>query len=400
MNKTYDNSISTQELCKEYDWYQNSFSDIVQNSCDDFFGANFKLNLIAISQNINYVINKEPCFVTKIGINKDYEVFFRLSAKAVKLILDKSLGELKTKFNLNKISELEAKVITSFNSNLFKAIKQNLNDPNPKELSRKNYDTVNLTFLIEENDQMSKKNGKVIVTLPKALMTPQQIVSTGEKFSENDFPQTETFAKVVVGSTKFSLYNLKNLEQGDIVVFDNSNIDTLNLLIQGQEKTFTINPNMELLISEEINEGENNMADNHNIWDNIEVEIKAEFDSVKISLGELKDIENGLVIDLASLYDNNVTLKVEGKTVASGSLVIVNDRYGVKINNVIAQASGQSEDSQEENYEENLDENESEEFDDEEFDDEDEDLEEDDEENAEGGEEFDYSDFELDDDNI
>lgn len=30
-------------------------------------------------------------------------------------------------------------------------------------------------------------------------------------------------------------------------------------------------------------------------------------------------------------------MKVEGKPIASGSLVIVNDRYGVKINNVIAQ---------------------------------------------------------------
>ena len=47
--------------------------------------------------------------------------------------------------------------------------------------------------------------------------------------------------------------------------------------------------------------------------DSIEVDMYAEFDAVKIKLGELKDIEEGLVVDLTSLYDNKVTLKVEGE---------------------------------------------------------------------------------------
>ncbi len=400
MNEKFNNSIATKELCKEYNWYQNTFSNVVQNSFNDFFGENFKLNLIAISQNINYLLDKEPCFVTKAKINNDYEVFFRLTNKAVKLILDKSLGELKSKFDLNKISELEAKVITNFNSNLFKSIKQNLNEPDPKELKRKNFDIVNLTFLIEDSDIQSKKSGKIVMTLPHVLLTPDKIISNEEKFSEEDFQETETLAKIIVGSTKFSLYNLKNLEMDDIVVFDNSNIENLTLEIQGEEKSFNINPNMELLISEEINEGDDNMGDHQNIWDNIEVEMKAELDSVKITLGELKDIENGLVIDLASLYDNNVTLKVEGRPVATGSLVIVNDRYGVRINNVIAQQSEEHSEEYSENTEEDLPQEEEGEEYDEEYDDEIEDEEDFDKEESENGEDFDYSDFELDDDNI
>ena len=76
-----------------------------------------------------------------------------------------------------------------------------------------------------------------------------------------------------------------------------------------------------------------------NIWDSIEVDMNAEFDAVKVSLGDLKKIEAGLVVDLTSLYDNNVTLKVEGKSIASGSLVIVNDRYGVKIDKIYAKGA-------------------------------------------------------------
>lgn len=72
-----------------------------------------------------------------------------------------------------------------------------------------------------------------------------------------------------------------------------------------------------------------------NIWDNITVEIGAEFETAKITLGELKQISQGLVVDIGSIYENRVELKVENKIVAKGELVIINDRYGVKIDEVI-----------------------------------------------------------------
>ena len=141
--------------------------------------------------------------------------------------------------------------------------------------------------------------------------------------------------------------------------------------------------------------------------------MNAEFDSVKVTLGELKSIENGLVVDLTSLYDNNVTLKVEGKPIASGSLVIVNDRYGVKINQVLtpdvpktkaapalSNTEGE-EDTLQVNYDdegENEDNYSSEDSYDNSNEDE---TPSGDEEGGENDdEEFDYSDFELEDENI
>jgi flagellar motor switch protein FliM len=78
---------------------------------------------------------------------------------------------------------------------------------------------------------------------------------------------------------------------------------------------------------------EDNM-ENSNLWDSIQVDMSAEFDKVKVPLGELKSIEDGLIVDLCSVYDNKVSLKVGGKLVASGSLVIINDRFGVRIEHV------------------------------------------------------------------
>lgn len=405
MEDKLQNSISTKQLFKEYNWYQNVFPAMIQKSYDEFFNPNFKLELIGISKNINCLIDNESCFVTKIRIDEEYDMFFRLTDKAIAIILNKVLGESKSKFNINKISELEAKVITSFNDYMFEHLKPVLQEPPQAELKRSNFDLIHLTFIIKEVEEYNKKTGKVIITLPLALLNPETVTSSGEKFSQSDFPTSETLAKVFVGKTRFSLYDLKNLESDDVVVFENSDIESLTLSINGEDLPVRLNPNMDLLIPEE-NDGGDNMSDTHqNIWDSIEVEMYAEFDAVKISLGELKDIEDGLVVDLTSLYNNNVTLKVEGKPIASGSLVIVNDRYGVKINNVIADGGGMAPSDSGEQYEENSYENEenSDEYNDEnsEYEESNDSYEQGDEtSNNEDEEEFDYSDFELEDENI
>lgn len=134
-----------------------------------------------------------------------------------------------------------------------------------------------------------------------------------------------------------------------------------------------------------------------NLWDSIEVEMQAQFDTVKITLGELKNIEQGLVVDLTSIYDNKVTLSVEDKPIARGSLVIVNDRYGVKIDEVIAGGKTEAQPAAEEQTEEHPEDVSA----NEETTAEEQPAEEENSENPSGDEdEFDYSDFELEDEDI
>ncbi len=335
-NTEIQHSISTEELFKQYDWFQSTFSSILQNASDNFFTSIFKIDFIGLSKNINCLLDNEPCFVTKIKINQEYDMFFRLTEKTIDIILDKVLGKAKNRFNINKISELEAKIITAFNSFMYDELKPKLSKPDPKELRRTDFNMINLTFILKSRDEGAKDAGKIIVTLPAGLLHPEQIVSNEEKFQNTDFPNCEILAKVIVAKMRFPLFEIQNLELDDVVVFENSNIEQMILSIQDELLDINLNPNMNLLLPSENNaEGEDKMASS-NIWDNIEVEMNAEFDAVKISLGELKNIEDGLVVDLTSLYDNNVVLKVEGNPIASGTLVIVNDRYGVKINKILA----------------------------------------------------------------
>jgi flagellar motor switch protein FliN/FliY len=396
MNDKLKNSISTDQLCKEYNWYQDTFPNAVQNSCDEFFEPHFNLNLIAVSKNINCLQGSDSYFVTKIKIDNNYEMFFRLTDVAIDVILSTILGRAKQKFNINNITDLETRIIASFNDFMFENLKNLLSEPNSVELKRTNFDTIHLTFIVQTKDGEDNKCGKIIITLPQALLNPIAIESSGQSyFTEEDFPESETEGKVYIGKTKFSVFDLKNLEVEDVVVFENSNTEKVQLNVKGEDFTVYLSPNMEILIPEEV-DGGNDMSDaNQNIWDSIEVEMIAEVDSVKITLGELKNIESGLVVDLTSLYDNNVTLKVEGKPIATGSLVIVNDRYGVKINNVIANGNSASYSEANEEVEPEEYSSEAEEVVEATSNDESEEETSNSEE-----EEFDYSDFELEDENI
>ncbi len=330
------NSIDYKELYAQYNWFANSYLPAVQNACDEFFLPGFKFILLGISKNINTLMDKDAYFVTKIRVDKLHDMFFRTSEEAVGIILDKILGKPNSRFNLNKLTDLEAKIITSFNDFMFNTLSQFL-VPAPPVLKRTNFDVVHLTFLIK--DIAANKVAKFIITLPEELLNPEVVTSQEDKFDYGDFETSVINVAVKIGTTRFKLIDVKNIEVDDIVVFDDSNINHMVLKFKDYETDINLNPNLGLVIPVDNDGGNEDMAgESTNLWDSIEVDMSAQFDTVKITLGELKNIEKGLVVDLTSIYENKVTLSVENKPVARGELVIVNDRYGVKIDEVIAPA--------------------------------------------------------------
>lgn len=378
------------ELYTQYDWFSREYPNAIQNACDEFFLPGFQFILLGISKNVNNLMDKDAYFVTKVMIDKLHDMFFRLSEKTVAMILDKILGRAESKFNLNKLTDLEAKIITGFNDYVYNAISQFL-IPAPPAIKRENFDVIHLTFLMKDIDK--NVTSKFIITLPQALLKPDIIDSSEEKFNYGDFASSIIEAEIKVGTTRVKLIDVKNMDVDDIVVFDNSDTQHMVLKYRDYEKDINLNPNLGLVLPFDNDEGESEMADNTNLWDSIEVEMSAQFDAVKITLGELKNIESGLVVDLTSIYDNKVTLSVENKPIARGELVIVNDRYGVKIDEVIVNTDKNSEaalqDEDEIPQEETFEEDNQEIVEEQPF-----------EENSDEEDEFDYSDFELEDEDI
>lgn len=384
--KTEDKIIAKDELYTQYNWFYQSFLPAIQTACSEFFSELFDFQLISVSKNVNILFQGDDYFVTKIRIDKQHDAFFRCSEGAVSIILDEILGK-KKKFSLENITELEAKIISSFNDYLYNSILSFLLPPPPKTPKRKNFDTIHLTFFIKE--KQANRGAKFIISIPQVLLAPEVITPQNEKFDVSSFKSSKLDVKIKIGTTKFQLKELKNLEKEDIVVFEDSNINSMTLVYNDYEKDFKITPNPGLVTSID-NNGGHTMEEtslSQSLWDDIQIEMGAEFEKVKITLGELKNIEEGLVLDLNSVYDNRISLKVENKTIAKGELVIINDRYGVRIDEVFASEKNQAEQISQyppetEEEEQQLQEQELV------------------EEPENSDEEFDYSDFELDDQDI
>ena len=335
--KNNNNIESPSQLYYEYDWFGKLFPVALQKSCDGFFLPGLRCDLIGVSKNINLLQVKDSYFVTKVRIDKFYDMYLRMSSDCISLLLIKGLGKAGRPFNIERITDLEKAVLTGFNDYVSRIIIPFLEPPPVVNFTRTNFDMTQLTFMLTDEDD---KNlfGRFIISIPDGRLSPDKIVSTGDKFTYEEFYECNTSVRLVVGRTRFSVDELKSLEVGDLVVFEDSNLSELTLYVNDDVKKVLINPNFDIELPYNKDNGGGEMAEKavpKNLWDTIEVDMYAEIDPVKITLGNLKKIELGQIVDVAALYENKITLRVENKVIGHGELVIVNDRYGVKISDIL-----------------------------------------------------------------
>ena len=336
MENTIDNSIKTSfssELYRQFGWFDDTFVPPVQEASDEFFDKGFEFKLVSISENMNVLTKSESFFVTKVQVGPRNDIFIRISQSAISVILDKILGKTNKRFDLSSISDLEAKIITSFNDYLYEKISGNIN----KENLTKYPEEINMSYFVR--NMSSDESARFVISVPKQMLNPLTLAEPENPLNDRIFKDALSEVNLHVGSTMFSVNDIKHISVGDIVVFENSNSHEMTLVCDNILQKFNLNPNEELIIPYDYNGGDemDNSQNITNLWDSLQVEMSAEFDKIKISLGELKDIQEGLVVDISSVYNNKVALKVGNKIIAKGELVIINDRYGVKISNVTAE---------------------------------------------------------------
>ena len=163
-------------------------------------------------------------------------------------------------------------------------------------------------------------------------------------FKDEDFLTSGASVRLKAGSSKITFEELQNLASDDIIVLENSELSKMTLLSGEVETKFNIKINPSLIINLENNEEEDEnyiqtyeeVKMSKNLWDDIQIEINAEFEKVKMTIGELKQISQGQIVDLGSIFDNEISLFVEDRKVAKGELIIINDRYAVRLNEVLS----------------------------------------------------------------
>ena len=134
------------ELNLSFDWFSRNFKNNIEESFCDFWERDFDVKFLCLSENTNFLAQNEEFFVTKIRLNKELSVFVRLSKNLVKNLVENTLGSNGKRFDINKISELEAKILTGFNNYMYKSFASSIKQSDELPKNNTNYNEYNLTF--------------------------------------------------------------------------------------------------------------------------------------------------------------------------------------------------------------------------------------------------------------
>ena len=332
----YTSNFST-KINDSFYWFKKVLFQKTRERMREFLLSDFDIKLIGISEKDNVFFVGEEYFVTRIKVDKQNEVFLRISSPLMNMILENSLGRTEGEFIPENMSELEAKILTGLNDYIFKGLSPFL--VKDKAIDEEtNTNLAHLTFVAKNKDN---NVGKLILSIPINLLPEVRAFSPTQNFDMDSFPKYKVPVKIITGKTEIKLYDIQHIESGDIVVLEQSNIKKMIIDVYGSKKEFNINPETSIITGID-NDSEGDSMEDFNkkegtMWDVIPVEITAEFESVTISLGELKQISEGVIVDVGSIYENKIFLKVENKPVASGELIIINDKYAVRVDEVFGE---------------------------------------------------------------
>lgn len=335
-------------LKRSFNWYSNILLPLLKSASQEFLCREFEFYLQGISYEPNPLWKDCDYFVTQSSLTKKHQSLLKISDSGVKLILDDLFGEDdKSKFfDIRKLTDLEAQIISGYSKFALKELEKAFKDKKKLEKKYSQVTEYNIIYfsIYVKSMESDEEAARIILSLPEFAFIEPELINYPEPLDAVDIMQFSsgyTYATVFVGKTKVCLEDISLLEFDDVVILENSNIHTMSIV--GDEGiVFGVNPDPRIVIDIDDEEGgepmDNKGSQMKNIWDSLQVDVNAEFQKIKMSLGDLRQITEGLVVDIAPIINNQITLHVEGKDVANGELVIVGDKYGVRITHVFEQA--------------------------------------------------------------
>lgn len=325
-----------------------SIEDTVKIAVENYWELdNIKVKTNAINNFRDFrqeaVISKVNFFSSQIRVQNHRPVIFRLCEEFIEEILEKVLKNSENPFNLQNLTELEIKILNNFCEFLYKKIDTVLIPTTEVKITEQSDKNINIVLFVSiDKDKCSK----IMLSIPQDRFKFEPLKKE-ISFRDENFLTSSSIVKIIAGSSKITLDELRNLSCEDIVLLEDSNSTKLTLVSGELRKVFSIKADPSLILNIETEETEENddtkrvLSDDEvtmekNLWDDIQIEINAEFEKVKMTIGELKQITQGQIVDLGSVFDNEISLFVEDKIVAKGQLVIINDKYAVKLDKVFS----------------------------------------------------------------
>ncbi len=334
-------------------------SPILEKITSLFWNAPVSVRFNALSFKNLYFWRNDNFYVSQLPLGSSDEINanqilqLRVSASACACLLNQSLGQREggTEFQVNQITNFEAQILTEFSKELFACFLKNMVN---RKVSAKNPGSlIHLAWGVRLN-QPSKRTdssvpddeltGRILLTLPLENFRHAKPKKELGPLGDNLFLDAHAEGTIWVGKTRIAIDELQELENGDIVVLDESQVNQMALMTPETrelilfntefnnhselEIPFTPEPSMETSMKE------NDMSTKDQIWDNLMLDVNAEFFPTRLPLNQLKQMSEGLILEVGDLTQNDIRLHIEGKTVALGELVIVGEKFGVRIKEV------------------------------------------------------------------
>ena len=339
MPKTLEKVNKKNKNCSYFYWFEQKFTSLVQEFFQDFWEQTFEIKLFSVTNNQNIKQDKlssGETYFAKATEHLTKNIIYRLNSGLVKIILEGSLG-VKNKFSISNLTEFEVYLLEHFVNSLNGEILKILRSPQSiQKRELKSEEVYNLTFALMNEKQILTK---FAISIPAVFVEPEPVAAiVNEDIASN---KISTYMRVMAGSTRLTLNDIKALDVDDIILLEKSQINKMYVKNGNFSYEFKVNPDPSIMLDldeDEHDTGGEIMSDK-NMWDDIQIEVSAEFDKVKMSLGELKQMTTGMVIDLADAFNDKISLLVEEKVVAKGDLVIINDRYGVRLTEIISESA-------------------------------------------------------------
>lgn len=335
---------------QEIDWLYLQENLLPFMACDELFEIETQAELLIISPELDLnnwkglSSNWNP-WENELTEANDCQI--RFDKQFVLYFLQKSLGkrEEDLNFSCNQMTEIEKEIIENLIDLMIEKLNETLEN---LEINERNLDLkseipkINLIWLLKAKDQI----GKLCLSLPvERIPANLDILEGAFRHSLNSFPSSiKTKISLIAGRGKITFGDLLNLEIDDFLLLEQSNKSHLSLIGSDQEiYTISINinhqnsnwPKFDLNLSEAEKQKEMNKAVNNEALSDFPVEIKAEFKEIQITFKELLSLQDGSVLPIDKLTENELFLTAQGKVIAKGELVVAGNKLGILIKEVL-----------------------------------------------------------------
>jgi flagellar motor switch/type III secretory pathway protein FliN len=344
---------------------------VLTEALKQFWGVPVRLNFFSAGAKAHYFWKLDDFHVSQLVLGEPEPgepeearlALLRLSDATCSAFLTRALGPRnggQKPFSFRQLSPLEANILNEFSKELLSCLMKTIIRKPGRHASQ---EQIHLMWVVQAQAPIEREGsaahqkkslqfresfelGKIVLSLPLGtlrLESPHAVGAAPPIADEFFFPVAGP-ARIYLGRTRLTLADLNQLEMDDLVVLEDSHAEQMAIVEpeSGEHLPFpaTIRQKQRLTIpyTQELAtmETQHQLSTRQSLWDNLMIEVTAEFDPIRLPLKQIKQMSEGLVVEMGDLIHNRICLQVEGKTLAWGDLIIVGDKFGIRINKVEA----------------------------------------------------------------